>query len=74
MGAFKKYVTCIMASLAPIQVYHTLPILLYNFPRVIHQISLRNSRMREKKIFAYMAASAYHVLSTEVENHILKHN
>ena len=30
--------------------------------------------MKEKKIFVYMAASAYHVISKEVENHIFRHN
>ena len=30
--------------------------------------------MREKKIFLYMAASAYHVISKEVKNHIERHN
>ena len=29
--------------------------------------------MREKKIFLYMAAPAYHVISEEVKNHILRH-
>ena len=39
--------------------------------RIIHYTSLRNYKMREKKIFlAYMTASAYHVISKEVENHI----
>ena len=28
----------------------------------------------EKRFFAYLAASAYHVISTEVENHIFKHD
>ena len=27
-----------------------------------------------KKVFAYMAASAYHVKSKEVENQIFRHN
>ena len=26
-----------------------------------------------KRFFAYMAASIYHVISTEIENHIFKH-
>ena len=30
--------------------------------------------MREKKIFAYMTASAYHVITKEVKNHIMMHN
>ena len=30
--------------------------------------------MKEKKNFSYMAASAYHVISKEVKNHILRHN
>ena len=32
--------------------------------------------MREKKkdFLYYMAASAYHVISKEVENHVFKHN
>ena len=30
--------------------------------------------MEEKKNFSYMAASAYHVISKEVKNHILRHN
>ena len=29
---------------------------------------------RKEDFFAYIAASAYHVITKEVENHIFKHN
>ena len=57
----------------PMILCHTLSILLYHFPWAIHKTSLRNYRTGGKNIFAYMAASAYHITSMEVENHIFKH-
>ena len=74
MGPFKKYVPCIMAFFTPFNFCDNLSILLYDFPCVIHKTSSRNYRIGGKKFFAYMAASAYHVISTEIENHIFKHD
>ena len=55
-------------------IFHTLLISIYHFPYVIHQISLRNNRMREKRFYAYIAASTHHVIWKEIENHIDGHN
>ena len=41
---------------------------LKHFPCVIHQTSIRNYRIRKKE------ASAYHVISKEVKNHIFRRN
>ena len=72
MGPFKKYVTCIIAFFTPLPLSHFV-----NFTLSLplgYSLKTRNYRMRGKKIFAYMAASAYHVISREVENPIFRHN
>ena len=67
---------------------HTFSILLYHLSCVIHLkqqtllyhlscvIHLKQQTMeREKRrVFLYMAASAYHVISKEVENCVFRHN
>ena len=46
----------------------------FNFVTLYSNFTLsfhpETKRMRKQKIFAYMAASAYHVISKGVENHI----
>ena len=76
MGSFEKVCQLHNGIFYLIQLCHTLSILLYHFPCVIHQTSLRNNRMREKKrlFFAYMAVSAYHFVLKEVESHIFRYN
>ena len=69
MGPFKKYVTCIMANFTTFNfVNFTLP------PPLRHSLNLETIEREERKFFAYMAASAFQVISTEVENHIFKDN
>ena len=74
MGPFKKYVTCIMAIFTPsnfitfCQFYSTTSFVLFT------KFHYETIEWEERRFFVYMAASAYHVISTEVENHIFKHN
>ena len=50
----------------------------FNFVTLYSNFTLsfhpETKRMRKQKIFAYMAASAYHVISKGVENHIFRKN
>ena len=74
MGPFKKYVTCIMAFsptfnfVALCQFYCTAS------PVSLTKLHQETIEWDGKRFFANMAASEYHVISTEVENHIFKHN
>ena len=72
MWPFKKYVTCIMAFFTPFN-FETL----YQFYSTTSPVSFSKLHQETiewegKRFFAYMAASVYHVISTEVENHIFK--
>ena len=55
----------------PIQLCHTLSILLYHFPCVIQKTYQETIEWEGKRFFAYIFCT-YHVISTEVENHIFK--
>ena len=57
-----------------IQPSHTLSILLYHFSVLFTKLHLETIEWEKRRFFAYMAASAHHVISKEVENHILRHN
>ena len=69
---FKTYVTCIMAFSLPL----TSVKLSQFYSITFFVLFTKNNKLRikEKKIFVYMAASAYHVISKEVENHVFRHN
>ena len=67
MRPFKKYVTCIMKLFTAFNFVTTFPV---SFSK-LHQETIE---WEGKRFFAYLAALAYHVISTEVENHIFKHN
>ena len=56
----------------PIQLCHTLSVLLYHFPSNL----LNFSKKRKEDLFAVLnrTASAYHVKSKYVENYIFSHN
>ena len=53
----------------PIQLYHTLSILLYCLPCAIH--TKKTMERQKRRFFVRMADSAYHVISKEVENYIV---
>ena len=55
----------------PIHLCHTLSFTLS--PPLCYSLKITNYEMREK-VFVYMAASVYHVISKEVENPIFRHN
>ena len=74
MWPFKKYVTCIMAFFTPFNF-----LTLYQFYSTTSTVSLSKFRQEtieseRKRFFAYMAALAYHIISTEVAKHTFKHN
>ena len=73
MGLFRKYCHLHNAIFHSIQLCHTLSILLYHFPVSFTKLHEGTIEWEWKRFFAYMAASAYHVILTEVENHIFKH-
>ena len=73
-GAIQKVCHLHNGIFYPIQLCHTLSILLHHFPCVIHKTYQETIEWEGKRFSAYMAASANHVISTEVENHIFKHD
>ena len=54
----------------PIHLCHTLSFTLS--PPLCYSLKITNYEMREK-VFVYMAASVYHVISKDVENPIFRH-
>ena len=63
MRSLKKYVTCIMAFFIPSSrslIFQSLS------PPLCYSLKITNYRMRKKK--AFMATSAYYVVSKEVQN------
>ena len=73
MGSFKKYVTCIMTFFSPFNFvtlcrfyFITSPVLFTKFYKEIIEWEKR------RFFFSYMAASSYHVILKEVENHIFR--
>ena len=43
-------------------------------PVIFTKLHQENTEWEKRRFFGYMAASAYHVISKEVENQILRHN
>ena len=85
MAPFKKYVTCIMAFFTAfnfVTLCQFCPSTLSLFVSFALSLPLCYSLNFTKKLydwdkrrlFAYMAASAYHVISKEVENRIFRQN
>ena len=56
-----------------INLCHTFSILLYHLSCVIH-LKQQTMEREKRRVFVYMAASAYHVISKEVENCVFRHN
>ena len=76
MGLFKKDGTCIIAFFTPF--YSTLPHFVnftLPFP-LCCSLNFTKKLQNERKeyFFAYIASSTSHVISTEVEHHIFKHD
>ena len=74
MGPFKKYVTCIMAFFTPFNFVTLCQFYCTTSPVSFTKLHQETIEWEGKRFFAYMAASAYHVISTEVENYIFKHD
>ena len=73
MGPFKKYVTCIMAFFTPFNFVTLCQFYSTTSPVSFSKLHQETIEWEGKRFFAYMATLAYHVISTEVENHIFKH-
>ena len=73
MGLFKKYVTCIMAFFTLFKhLSHFV-----NFTQTLplwYSLNFTKKEWEKRIFFSYLAASAYHVISKEVRNHILRRN
>ena len=74
MGPFKKYVICIMAFFIPFNFVTLCQFYCTISPVSFTKLPQETIEREGKRLFAYMAASAYHVISTEAENHIFKHD
>ena len=73
MGLFKNYVTCIMAFFTPFK--HLSPFV--NFTQTLplwYSLNFTKKEWEKRIFFSHLAASAYHVISKEVRNHILRRN
>ena len=66
MRPFKKYITSIMAFFTPFTFVKLIQF--YSVTSLGYSLKIRSYGMREKNIFAYIAGSAYHVISNEEEN------
>ena len=74
MGPFEKYVTSIMAFFTPFNFVTLCQFYSTTSPVSFTKLHQETIEWEGKRFFAYMAASAYHVISTEVENDIFKHD
>ena len=74
MGPFKKYVTCIMAFFTPFNFVTLCQFYCTTSPVSFTKVPQETIEREGKRFFPYMAASAYHIILTEVENHIFKHD
>ena len=73
MGPFKRYITSIMAFFTPFNFVTLCQFYCTTSPVPFTKLHQETIEREGKRFFAYMATSAYHVISTEVENHIFKH-
>ena len=74
MWPFQKYVTCMMAFFAPFNFVTLFQFYSTNFLVSFSKLHQEPIQWEGKRFFAYMAALAYYVISTAVENHTFKHN
>ena len=74
MGPFKKYVTCIMAFFNPLNFVKFRQFYSTTSPVSLTKLHRETIEWEGKIFFANMAVLAYHVISTEAEKHIFKHN
>ena len=74
MWPFKNYVTCIMAFFTLFNFVTLCQFYSTTFPVSFSKLHPETTEWEGKRFFAHMAALTYHVISTEVENHIFKHN
>ena len=66
MGYWKS-VTCIIALFTPFNCVN------FTLPVSFTKLHLETIEWEERRFFEYMAASPFHFISTEIENHIFKH-
>ena len=71
MEPFKKCVICLMELFTPFNYFSHFVNFTLTLPLCYSLHFTENYRMRERKVFLYMAASTYHVISKEVKTHIL---
>ena len=71
---FKKYVICIMTFFIPFTCVTLCQFHPITSPVLFIKNNKTNYRWEKRKLFVYMTASAYHVISKEVENCIFRHN
>ena len=74
MRPFKKYVNCIMAFFTPFNFVTLCQFYCTTYPVSFTKLHQETIEWEGKRFFAYVAASAYHVISTEIENHIFRHD
>ena len=74
MGPFRKYATSIMTFFIQFNFVTLCQFYCTTSPVSFTKLHQETIEWEGKIFFAYMTASAYHVISTEVENHIFKHD
>ena len=74
MRLLKKHVTCIMAFFTPFNYLSHFVNFSLTLPLCYSLDFTKKLQNERKEDFLYMAASAYHVISKKVKNHILRHN
>ena len=73
-GPFKKYVNCIMAFFTPFNFSMLCQFYSVTSPVLFTKLHQETIEWGKGRFFACMAASAYYLMSTDVKNHIFKHN
>ena len=74
MGPFSHYVTCIMAFFTPFNIVTLCQFYSNTSNAIITKLHWETIEWDKKEHFLRMAASAYHVISKEMKNHILRLN
>ena len=74
MELFKRYVTFIMAFFTLLNLVTLCQFYSNTSPVSFTKLHWETMEWVERRFFAYMAISAYHLISTEVENYIFKYN
>ena len=66
-GTIQKVCHLQNAIFHPIQLCHTLSILLYHSPVLFPKLHQETTEWEKRRFFAYKAASAYHAISKDIK-------